>query len=339
MTQERAEVAADEAPTQWRWDVFISHAAEEKVEVAVPLAHKLVERGLRVWLDSLQIDLADNLRGKVNEGIAGSRFAVALLSARYLSKRWTIDELDAFMAREELGLRVVLPVLHGIEAPTLTVKYPLLANRIYGDTSKGLDKVADEVVGVVLKPGSGSPSAELPTLRQRLRDLLEKASDPVEVRKFLSHHPKIVVSAVGGNHMSEVRWTPIPGDMTPDLCVSTFGYSAGKHFWHVIMFDTLSSQLFESDTELIPSLRRSLDRLQSLREWIGANQKLGKQFLPNITTQFQGMILAGRRAHLTAQEKQRLETFNTQLFNIHIRVRTYDLLVEKALHLYSEWES
>src|SRR5215813_3440446 len=155
MTIQHAADALDEGGAREWWDVFISHATEEKAEVAVPLTRKLEERGLRVWLDRQQIDLADNLRGKVNEGIARSRFAVALLSARYLDKKWTLDELDAFMAREELGPRVVLPVLHGIEAATLAEKYPLLANRIFGDTSKGLDMVADQIVRVVLKDGSG----------------------------------------------------------------------------------------------------------------------------------------------------------------------------------------
>jgi hypothetical protein len=51
-------------------------------------------------------------------------------------------------------------------------------------------------------------------------DLLEKTSDPAEVRRFLWRHPSIVLTAVGGNEMSLVRWTPALGHLTPDLCVS-----------------------------------------------------------------------------------------------------------------------
>jgi hypothetical protein len=37
------------------WDVFISHASEDKESVARPLAEELISRGLKVWYDDLTL--------------------------------------------------------------------------------------------------------------------------------------------------------------------------------------------------------------------------------------------------------------------------------------------
>lgn len=47
----------DSEDTQLEYDVFISHASEDKNDVVRPLAKALVERGLRVWYDGLNLKL------------------------------------------------------------------------------------------------------------------------------------------------------------------------------------------------------------------------------------------------------------------------------------------
>ncbi len=66
------------------WDIFLSHASEDKQDVVRPLARLLEGRGKRVWLDEQQIALGDRLRGKIDEGLARSRWAVVVLSPHYL---------------------------------------------------------------------------------------------------------------------------------------------------------------------------------------------------------------------------------------------------------------
>ena len=51
------------------WDVFISHASEDKEEVARPLARALQEEGYCVWLDDNELSLGDSLRLKIDEGL------------------------------------------------------------------------------------------------------------------------------------------------------------------------------------------------------------------------------------------------------------------------------
>jgi hypothetical protein len=313
------------------WDVFVSYASEDEAELAVPLTRELEARGLYVWRDHEQIELGDNLRSKVNVGIAGSRFAVVMLSRSYIEKKWTLDELDAFMAREELGRQVVLPVLHDVERATLWARYPLLANRIFADTAAGIGVVADAIAKVVLKEGSESPSQLSPTLGRRLLDLLERDPEPAEIRQFLSHYPAIVASAAGGGETSLTRWSPTLGDFAPDVCVSTLMPTTGRREWDVIVFDTLQQPLFDASSQPVRSIQQALAALESLRGWIGKNYDAARELLPDVRPSFNATVLAGRRNDLDPSDRQQLESLNDAL--VGGRVRTYDWLVEAALRL------
>ena len=44
------------------YDVFISHASEDKDSVALPLAAALENAGLSVWIDKFELTLGDSLR-------------------------------------------------------------------------------------------------------------------------------------------------------------------------------------------------------------------------------------------------------------------------------------
>ncbi|HYD12150.1 MAG TPA: toll/interleukin-1 receptor domain-containing protein [Allosphingosinicella sp.] len=59
------------------WDVFISHASEDKKSVARPLASKLRRLGLTVWLDENELKLGDSLSRKIDEGLTKSSMVLS----------------------------------------------------------------------------------------------------------------------------------------------------------------------------------------------------------------------------------------------------------------------
>jgi hypothetical protein len=63
-----------------RWDVFISHASEDKDGFVRPLAAALDASGLLVWFDESALTVGDSLRGKIDEGLANSRYGIVVLS-------------------------------------------------------------------------------------------------------------------------------------------------------------------------------------------------------------------------------------------------------------------
>ena len=56
--------------THINWDLFISHAGEDKAAIAEPLYHAPTRAGVKVWFDKAELLLGDSLLSKVNEGLA-----------------------------------------------------------------------------------------------------------------------------------------------------------------------------------------------------------------------------------------------------------------------------
>lgn len=63
-------------------DIFISHASEDKVAVAAPLAEALDRHGYGVWLDQNEIGLGDSIRDRIDEALSACRYAAVILSAK-----------------------------------------------------------------------------------------------------------------------------------------------------------------------------------------------------------------------------------------------------------------
>lgn len=94
---------------------FISHASEDKEEVARPIVAELRRRGVQVWFDEYALLLGDNLRRTIDEGLAKYRFGIVILSPHFSAKEWPQLELDGLAAREiDKGRKIILPVWHNI---------------------------------------------------------------------------------------------------------------------------------------------------------------------------------------------------------------------------------
>lgn len=139
-------------PAAKRHDVFISHASEDKAAFARPLYEALAARRVTAWFDQATLELGDSLRRKIDEGLAGCRFGVVILSPSFLAKEWPQRELDALVARETAaGKKAILPVLHNLSIAELATRSPLLADRLSADSSAGVEAVADEIAAVVAR--------------------------------------------------------------------------------------------------------------------------------------------------------------------------------------------
>lgn len=133
------------------FDVFISHASEDKDDFVRPLAAALTELGLRVWYDEWTLSLGDSLRRKIDEGLSQAEFGIVVLSKNFISKSWPEAELDALFAREMQGRKVILPVWHNITVEEVTKYSPLLAGKLAAPTNQGVESVAKTVFDVVRK--------------------------------------------------------------------------------------------------------------------------------------------------------------------------------------------
>jgi formylglycine-generating enzyme required for sulfatase activity len=128
------------------WDVFISHAWEDKEDIAGPLAEALRRKGLRVWYDEFTLTLGDSLRRSIDRGLAQSRYGVVILSPHFFAKEWPQKELDGLAAREDGSGKVILPIWHNVTREEVSRFSPTLADRLAVSTAKGLDAVVEEIL-------------------------------------------------------------------------------------------------------------------------------------------------------------------------------------------------
>lgn len=132
--------------THESWDVFISHASEDKDAIARPLAEALRGKGLRVWYDEFSLTVGDSLRKSIDYGLAHSRFGAVILSKHFFEKHWPEQELNGLATREVEGKKVILPVWHGVSFNDVRENSPMLADRVAVSTDKGLEKVVEQLL-------------------------------------------------------------------------------------------------------------------------------------------------------------------------------------------------
>jgi hypothetical protein len=111
----RADTAVDRE-AHMEWDVFISHASEDKQDFVRSLAERLRQRDLRVWYDEFRLTVGDSLRRSIDRGLARSRYGIVVISPDFLRKEWPQKELDGLVTREIGGVKVILPIWHRIDA-------------------------------------------------------------------------------------------------------------------------------------------------------------------------------------------------------------------------------
>ena len=132
------------------FDVFISHASEDKDEVVRPLAKALKEEGLHVWYDEFELRIGSSLRRTIDRGIARSRFGVVVLSESFFEKGWPGYELDGLVTRAVSGEQVLLPIWHGVTKQQVMDYSPSLADKLARSTATHtVTEIAADIAAVV----------------------------------------------------------------------------------------------------------------------------------------------------------------------------------------------
>lgn len=123
-------------------DFFISHASEDKDEVAQQLYEKLTLLGFEVWYDSVKMGIGESLNEKINEGLSQSKYGIVILSETFLKKTWTKRELNGLFSKANGQDKVILPIYHKISYEKVKKKYPILSDIVGLNTTLGIDELA-----------------------------------------------------------------------------------------------------------------------------------------------------------------------------------------------------
>lgn len=142
------------------YDIFISHASQDKEDFVEPLASLLKDMGFRVWYDEFVLKVGDGLRRSIDRGIANSAYGLVVLSPHFFAKAWPQHELDGLTAREIAGQKkLILPIWHNLSYEDVLEYSPSLADKIALDTEKlTLEEIAEAIAEVL--PGELDPGEQ-----------------------------------------------------------------------------------------------------------------------------------------------------------------------------------
>lgn len=132
------------------YDLFISHASEDKDEFVRPLAEELKRIGVKVWYDEFTLKVGDSLRRSIDKGLRQSKFGVVVLSSSFFNKNWTQYELDGLVSREMEGKKVILPIWHKISIDEVRKYSPSLADKVAINSSlHSIEEIARQLADVL----------------------------------------------------------------------------------------------------------------------------------------------------------------------------------------------
>lgn len=132
-----------------KWDVFISHASEDKEGLARPMAEALRGKGVSVWYDEFSLKIGDSLRASIDYGLANSRYGIVVLSQSFFAKHWPVQELNGLVSLEANGRKVILPIWHKVGVEEVRNFSPILADKVAARSEEGLEKLVTEILDVL----------------------------------------------------------------------------------------------------------------------------------------------------------------------------------------------
>lgn len=137
--------------TDYKYDVFISHASEDKKDIVRPLALALKSKGVKVWYDEFELKIGDSLREKIDRGLTNSRFGIVVISRNFIKKKWTNYELNGIITKKISEERIVLPIWHNITRQEVEDYSPSLADILALNTANNaIEDIANEITDLIL---------------------------------------------------------------------------------------------------------------------------------------------------------------------------------------------
>jgi hypothetical protein len=299
------------------WDIFISHASEDKTTAALPLAEHLIRSGLRVWLDRCELMLGDSLRQKIDDGLAHSAYGVVILSNAFFAKDWPKRELDGLLAIEEGGRKAILPVWHGVDKATVARHSPLLASRLAVNTKDGVLLVAQAIARVVSHSSDASVEGSVGLTKQFIRALNDNLIAE-SVSAFLQTCPEVLRAAFGHFGIThDIAWSCPSlegfGGVLPHLVVGRMMSTSGDWIWRHFYFGPAV------DTGISAALGSAVYTMRAVLDWACAHSETSE-----CRHHHTGFILVGRRDQLSRNDKKEIR----ELQGRRLEIRTYDWLVE-----------
>ena len=210
-----------------KYDVFISHASEDKDLIVRPLVTMLKKLSVRVWYDEFSLKLGDSLSASIDKGLLESRFGVVVLSKSFLNKNWTDYEYRSLLSRQMNGQKVIIPLWYDITKEEILSFAPYLADLFAANVTP--ENLHRTVLGIlkVVRP-----------------DILRSIKIQSYLRNFINEGEKKILSI-----SDVIKQTKKQSHLTPQQYIraKSIFYGIGKH-----VNSTLNEFIDEYELDVVP---------------------------------------------------------------------------------------
>lgn len=128
------------------YDVFISHASEDKEAIARPVFAACAKLGMKAFLDEAHIGWGQSFTHKINTALGSARTVLAIVSSVSVTKEWPVTEVNTALSLEVSGQKKVVPLLVG--KPDLS-RLPLIQGKDAMSWNGDADAVARRLQAAV----------------------------------------------------------------------------------------------------------------------------------------------------------------------------------------------
>lgn len=113
------------------YDVFVSHAWEDKEEFVDEFVYELKLIGVDVWYDETNTSWGSSLREEIDKGLQSSKFGIVILSPDYIAenKYWTKTELNGLFQIDSINSGTLLPIWHNLTKKQVLDYSPMIADK------------------------------------------------------------------------------------------------------------------------------------------------------------------------------------------------------------------
>ena len=181
------------------YDIFISHASEDKAAIARPIYAACEKLGLKAFLDEDHIAWGQSFTKKINTALGSARTILAVVSSSSVTKEWPLAEMNTALGFEVDGKKNVIAVMVG--RPDLS-HLPLMRGKRWIDWNGDPGAVAKILFGVVKgnadddEEDEDEDAQEEPPAASARPDMLPKITSTPAVSRSVASKPAASPPAV-----------------------------------------------------------------------------------------------------------------------------------------------
>ena len=127
-------------------DAFLSHAVEDRADIADELYNRLHSTGLGIWYSGRELIPGNYIEDDIEKAVDDSRFGIVIFSKRSLNRPWLVRELSWLKKKETSNKKIILPILHDLTIEEFRASEPVIGSRMCINASRGMDYVIEKIV-------------------------------------------------------------------------------------------------------------------------------------------------------------------------------------------------